>query len=79
MTNSNQTPVGFTPNAFEYFKTFYKRATGNDLTNDQVTTWFDDISHFQPDGSAHIEVGSHLSLSGHPEVADFDADDFIYA
>lgn len=79
MTYQNQTPIGFTPNAAGYLKGFIERATGRKATNEQIAAYFDGLAYFHPDGSAHIELGSDETLSNHPEVASFDADDFIYA
>jgi len=76
---NNLTPISFTLNAVEHLKEVAKHATGRDLTDQQVTAYFNEINYWQPDGSAHIEFGSHETLDGNPKIADFDADDFIYA
>lgn len=79
MSHAPMVPVGFTPNAAGYLKTFAERVTGKPLTDDQVTAYFNDIAYWHPDGSAHIEISGHNTLSGAPETASFDANDFVYA
>lgn len=70
-------PVRFTPESLTRLEqTVNEKAN---FTFDASYNWFDQINYFQPDGSAHIELGRSDTKSGNPFVIDFDADDFEYA
>ena len=70
------TATGFSDKGRARVWKFVEDVTGCEITSKQVDAYFDDISNFEDENGAHIEISRFQTLSGNPETLFLTGEDF---